>query len=102
MKGAAYLTTFGFFFPGRFPASFEYKGTRTEGAVTYDIVEATPAGLPEADIWIDHHTHLIFPNRVLQRTFSRRLDRLPKGFWCYGAVHGTQWGCDGEVRGGEV
>ena len=60
MKGAAYLTTFGFFFPGRFPASFEYKGTRTEGAVTYDIVEATPAGLPEADIWIDHHTHLIF------------------------------------------
>lgn len=60
MRGAAYLNTFGFFFPSRFPASFEYKGTRRESGVIYDIVEATPTGLPEADIWIDHHTHLVF------------------------------------------
>src|SRR5215813_6818679 len=33
MRGAAYLNCFGFFFPTRFPASFQYKGIRVEGGV---------------------------------------------------------------------
>jgi hypothetical protein len=60
MRSAAYLICFGFFFPTRFPASFQYKGTHVDGEVLYDIVEVSPTGLPAADIWINHHSHLIF------------------------------------------
>ena len=60
MRGAAYLNCFGFFFPTRFPASFQYKGTRMDGGVLYDVVEVSPTGLPAADIWINHQSHLIF------------------------------------------
>jgi hypothetical protein len=59
LRSAAYLNSFGFFFPTRFPASFHYKGTRVDGGVLYDIVEVFPTGLPAADIWIDHHSHVI-------------------------------------------
>jgi hypothetical protein len=31
-----------------------------DGGVLYDIVEVSPTGLAAADIWINHHSHLIF------------------------------------------
>jgi hypothetical protein len=59
MRSAAYLTSFGFFFPARFPAAFQYKGTRADGGVLYDVVEISPTGLASVDIWINHDSHLL-------------------------------------------
>ncbi len=60
MKIGAYLTSFGFFFPNRFAASFRYEGSRRERGILFDVVKVSPAGLDSVDIWIDHGTHLIF------------------------------------------
>ena len=52
-----YLTIFGFFYPDRFPARFEYRGRREADGAAYDVVTATPQdGLP-ADLWLDVRTH---------------------------------------------
>jgi hypothetical protein len=59
LMGGAYLNCFGFFFPNRFAASFDYKGTRTEGGVAFDVVEVSPAGLASVEIWISRDSHLI-------------------------------------------
>jgi hypothetical protein len=59
-KSAAYLNSFGYFFPDRFPATFQYKGGRVEGRDIYDIVEVSPTGLAAADIWINDRTHMVF------------------------------------------
>jgi uncharacterized protein len=52
-----YLTIFGFFYPDRFPARFEYRGRRQADGVEYDVVTATPADSLPADLWLDVQTH---------------------------------------------
>lgn len=54
-----YLTVFGFFYPDRFPATFEYRGRKDADGATYDVVTATPAGAPPVDLWLDVRTHLL-------------------------------------------
>lgn len=60
VRGGAYMTCFGFFFPGRFPASFHYEGKSTEGGLVYDIVKVTPTGIASVVLWIDRRSHLVF------------------------------------------
>jgi hypothetical protein len=55
----AYRSGYGFFFPGRFPATRDYVGKRNEGAHTYEAVKLTPAGAEPFEVWFDPATHLI-------------------------------------------
>jgi hypothetical protein len=54
---STYLTIFGFFYPDRFPARFEYRGRREAEGASHDVVTVTPAGSVPADLWLDARTH---------------------------------------------
>ncbi len=54
-----YLSINGFFFPDRFPASFEYVRSATEGARQFDVLAITPRGGRPLEVWFDRRTHLI-------------------------------------------
>lgn len=54
-----YLSVNGFFFPDRFPASFDSVRSATEGARRFDVVAITPRGGRPLEIWFDGYTHLI-------------------------------------------
>jgi hypothetical protein len=54
---STYLTIFGFFYPDRFPARFEYRGRREAEGAPHDVVTVTPAGSVPADLWLDARTH---------------------------------------------
>ena len=60
LKGGAYQVAYGFFFPDRFPASFQYQGSRVDHGVHYDVVKVSPTNLDPFEIWIDPTTHLIY------------------------------------------
>ncbi len=55
----AYVSAYGFFFPDRFPAQFDYAGQKQADGVDYDAVKVTPQGATPFEIWIDRKTHLI-------------------------------------------
>ena len=55
----AYLTVGGYFYPDRFPARFDFAGTRSANGKSYDVVTATPVGAQPVDFWLDHETHLL-------------------------------------------
>jgi predicted aspartyl protease len=62
MAGAlqqSYLSTYGFFFPDRAPATFAAAGTRGDGGATYDAVRVTPKGAEPLELWFDRKTHLV-------------------------------------------
>jgi hypothetical protein len=61
----AYLSSNGFFFPGRFPASFRYVGEAAHGGRIFDVVEIAPRGGRPIDYWFDRDTHLL--SRVVDR-----------------------------------
>lgn len=54
-----YLSTNGFFFPDRFPATFKFVRAAAESARRFDIVEITPEGGRLLEVWFDSRTHLI-------------------------------------------
>jgi len=74
LKGGAYQVGYGFFFPDRFPASFQYEGSRVDHGVHYDVVKVSPTNLDPFEIWIDSTTHLIYrladPSRRFQWDLS--------------------------------
>jgi hypothetical protein len=41
VKSGLYMSSFGFFFPSRFPASFHLEGTKSERGVSYDVVKVS-------------------------------------------------------------
>lgn len=53
----AYLSNFGYFLPGRFPATVAEVGPKTLGGVAFDVVAVTPRGAEGFELWIDHATH---------------------------------------------
>lgn len=57
--GTAYRQAYAFFWPGRFPATFEFAGRRWRGTQRFDTVKITPQGADPFELWIDHRTHLI-------------------------------------------
>jgi hypothetical protein len=69
-----YLTSYGYFFPDRFAASFRYQDTREEGGVQYDIVEVSPQGMSPIEIWVDQSSHrisrLVFENGRMRTDLS--------------------------------
>jgi len=59
VKEAAYVVSFGFFFPNRFPASVRFQETRVLHNVQVDVVEVSPAGLNPMELWVDRNSHSI-------------------------------------------
>jgi hypothetical protein len=55
----AYLDTLAFLAPNADGAPVSYGGAKTEATHTYDILQVTPPGGTEFDLWIDRGTHLI-------------------------------------------
>jgi len=56
-KLTAYLTVGGYFYPGRFPADFAYKGKKDANGKSYDVVTITPKGCDPIDFWLDVQDH---------------------------------------------
>lgn len=54
-----YLSIGGFFFPDRFPASFNYLRSAREAARRFDVIEIVPQGGRALEVWFDRRTHLI-------------------------------------------
>ena len=55
----AYRSGFGFFFPGRFPSTREYAGTRQADGATYAAVKVTAEGAEPFEVWFDPASHLV-------------------------------------------
>jgi hypothetical protein len=55
----AYLSTNGFYFPDRFPATMRYLRSVAEGSRQFDIVEMAPRGGRPFEVWFDSRSHLI-------------------------------------------
>ena len=53
----AYLTVGGYYWPERFPATFEYDGRKVADGLAYDVVTVTPDGAGPFDIWLDPDNH---------------------------------------------
>jgi hypothetical protein len=67
----AYLNTYGFFFPKRFPATVRFKGVERERGLAFDVVEVRPSGLSSMDVWVDENSHLI--DRYVSNGHTTRL-----------------------------
>lgn len=55
----AYISSFAFFFPDRFPAAFEHLGPRTHQGRSYDVLKVTPQDSESVEIWVDPRTHRV-------------------------------------------
>lgn len=54
-----YVSSFAFFFPDRFPASFTLLGTRRHGGRDYDVLQVTPVDAESVELWVDRQTHRV-------------------------------------------
>jgi hypothetical protein len=54
-----YVSSFGYFFPNRFPAKFERIGQQVRAGNAYEILRVTPRNAESIDIWIDLRTSLV-------------------------------------------
>lgn len=56
----AYISTSGWFFPDRFPATFVSRGRQNANGNDYDVVDAIPSGasLP-IQLWLDPGSHVL-------------------------------------------
>ena len=59
IRRGSYATSYGFFFPDRFPSSLQYLGVRTRDGVKCDVVRVTPSQLDPIQVWVDQNSHLI-------------------------------------------
>jgi len=55
--GDAYLSTFAWYFPDRWPATLHFEGERRDGALLYDVVRVAPKGADPFALWFDHTSH---------------------------------------------
>lgn len=72
VRSGEYRVAYGFYFPERFPATFEYDRSQTEGDRTFDIVKVSPVDLEPLELWIDRATHRIA--RTIYQGGSTRAD----------------------------
>lgn len=74
-RQSAYVSTFAFLRPDRFPARFEYLGVQADGAASFDVIRVTPQGVAPMEIWVDRKTHLFtrFIDRSRPRPVTARL-----------------------------
>jgi hypothetical protein len=54
-----YLSSFGYFYPRRFPAEFRLVGAETREGRTYDVLRVAPRQADSVDFWVDRATHRI-------------------------------------------
>lgn len=55
----AYISSFAFFFPERFPARFEHLGKRAHEARNYEVIRVTPENSASVEIWVDPRTRRV-------------------------------------------
>jgi hypothetical protein len=55
----AYLSSFGWFLPERFPAAITLAGSQTLDGKTYDVLRITPEAADSFDLWVDRDTHRV-------------------------------------------
>jgi hypothetical protein len=55
----AYISSFGYFLPKRFPARTEWLGNKSNAGKSYKVLRMTPFDAASVDIWIDPQTHLV-------------------------------------------
>lgn len=55
----AYISSFGFFFPDRFPARFVLMETAGLNGRVHDVLRVTPADAAPVDLWVDRETRRI-------------------------------------------
>ncbi|MHB8285893.1 MAG: hypothetical protein ACYDD1_14620 [Caulobacteraceae bacterium] len=58
-RQSAYGSTYAWFFPQRFPASFKYLGAISRGTTSFDVIRIFPPGATPMEIWIDRTSHLV-------------------------------------------
>lgn len=54
-----YLSSNGFYFPDRFPASFRYLRQAVRDGLRFDVLEITPEGGRPLEYWFDRRSHLL-------------------------------------------
>lgn len=55
----AYLSSFGWFFPKRFPAKFKLLADRSREGQSYKALRINPKGAEAFELWIDPSSHLV-------------------------------------------
>ena len=55
----AYLSSFGWFFPERFPAKIQLAPTETINGTAFQVLRITPRDADSFDLWVDPETHLV-------------------------------------------
>lgn len=55
----AYLSSFGWFFPRRFPAAITLAEPQSLNGTTFDVLRVTPEAADGFDLWVDRETHRV-------------------------------------------
>jgi len=55
----AYLSSFGWFFPDRFPATVELAEDKAIEGETFEVLRITPQDSDSFELWVDRGTHLV-------------------------------------------
>ena len=55
----AYLSSFGWFFPDRFPATVELAENKAIEGETFQVLRITPQDSDSFELWVDRGTHLV-------------------------------------------
>jgi hypothetical protein len=75
-----YVSSFAFFFPDRFPATFTLLGTRSHGGTDYDVLQVTPANTDSLELWVNRQTHrigrIVAPGETAELSDYREFDGL--------------------------
>jgi hypothetical protein len=55
----AYLSSFGWFFRGRFPANVQLAADQAIEGETFQVLKVTPQDADSFELWVDRSTHLV-------------------------------------------
>ncbi len=61
----AFRRAHGYWYPERFPATFESLGSRADHGRHFDVVRVSPAGARPFELWIDSSSHLL--DRIVEK-----------------------------------
>lgn len=59
MRRDAYLSSFAWFYPERFPARFALAGVEARDGRTFDVLRIVPAEAESFDLWVDRETRRV-------------------------------------------
>ena len=75
-----YVSSFAFFFPDRFPATFTLLGTRSHDGTDYDVLRVTPANADSVELWVNRQTHrlgrIVAPGEAAELSDYRDVEGL--------------------------